>query len=202
MLPKSLLLALFGCTAVLAAPMEHRLEDIQCRCLSFSTSAKPTLCTYLESHGLDWDTAYSLASDNNLQIQFASQDTISKVLEIRKPLPSSMLHVLSYGPAGPPDSTSLIQTEHKMVCGLGKEAKYMGRLDMDLGSEAHYVGVVVAAFMLFLCAYLLGEYAWTRYFGPRGGNIKLEGDEKALTAAAAAAAEKDHVDDATFTGFS
>ncbi|KAJ4373911.1 hypothetical protein N0V83_002650 [Neocucurbitaria cava] len=173
----------FTATSVYAAPMEYRLEDIQCRCLSFSTSAKPTLCTYLESHGLDWDTAYSLASDNELKIQFASQSTISKVLDIRKPLPSSVLRTLSHGEAAPLDvSSSLLQSENKIVCGLGDEVKHMGSPDMDLSSECHYVGAVVAALMLFLIAYLVGEHIWTKYFRSQEGNIKLEGDEKTLTA--------------------
>ncbi|CAO2657631.1 Nn.00g037570.m01.CDS01 [Neocucurbitaria sp. VM-36] len=191
-----LLLSLVAFTTVFAAPMEYRLEDIQCRCLSFSTSAKPTLCTYLESHGLDWDTAYSLASDNELKIQFASQSTISKVLEIRKPLPSNVLSTLSNVEAAPLDVTSLLQSENKIVCGLGDEVKHMGSYDMDLSSECHYVGLAIAAFILFLVTYLIGERIWTRCFRSQEGIIKLEGDEKALTAGV------DHIDCIAPTDFS
>lgn len=59
-------------------------------------------------------------------------------------------------------SSSLLQSENKIVCGLGDEVKHMGSRDMDLSSECHYVGAVVAAFMLFLIAYLVGEYIWTK----------------------------------------
>lgn len=163
----SLLVSILGLTAVLAAPMdhsiEHRLEDIQCRCLSFSTSAKPTLCTFLESHGLDWHTAYSLAHENDMKIEFASKTTISKVLAIPKPLPSSVLQSLSHGEVAPLSSTDLIKSQNKIVCGLGDEVKHMGSHDNNLDPECHYVGVVVAGFMLFLIAYMVGEYGWTRY---------------------------------------
>ena len=60
------------------------------------------------------------------------------------------------------ESTNLIQSENKIVCGLGDEVKHMGSHDIDLASECHYVGVVVAAFMVFLITYLVGDYAWTR----------------------------------------
>lgn len=163
----SLLLSLLSLTTVLAAPMEvpvdHRLEDIQCRSLSFSTNAKPTVCTYLESHGLDWNTAYSLASDYDLKIQFASQSTISKVLSIPKSLPRSMLQSLSNGAARPPNPTDLIKSQNKIVCGLGDGVKRMGSDDSNLGPEYHCVSVVVTAFMLFLILYLVGLYVWTRY---------------------------------------
>ncbi|KAB2099704.1 hypothetical protein AG0111_0g12067 [Alternaria gaisen] len=138
-------------------PMDHRLEDIQCRCLSFSTNAKPTVCTYLESYGLDWDTAYSLVSDYDLKIQFVSQSTISKVLSIPKSLPRSMLQSLSNGAARPPNSTDLIKSENKIVCGLSDEVKRMGSDDSNLGSECHCVGIIVTAFMLFLILYLVGQ---------------------------------------------
>ncbi|RYN74753.1 hypothetical protein AA0119_g12658 [Alternaria tenuissima] len=181
----SLLLSLLSLTTVLAAPMEvpvdHRLEDIQCRSLSFSTNAKPTVCTYLESHGLDWNTAYSLASDYDLKIQFASQSTISKVLSIPKSLPRSMLQSLSNGAARPPNPTDLIKSQNKIVCGLGDGVKRMGSDDSNLGPEYHCVSVVVTAFMLFLILYLVGLYVWTRRFGSQQGNIQLESDEKVLT---------------------
>lgn len=163
----SLLLSLLSLTTVLAAPMEvpvdHRLEDIQCRCLSFSTNANPTVCTYLESHGLDWNTTYSLASDYDLKIQFASQSTISKVLSIPKSLPRSMLQSLSNGAARPPNPTDLIKSQNKIVCGLGDGVKRMCSDDSNLGPEYHCVSVVVTAFMLFLILYLVGLYVWTRY---------------------------------------
>lgn len=158
------LLFLSSCaTSALSAAMDPRLEDIQCRCLSITTSAKPTLCTYLESHALDWHVAYSLASDYDLKIQFASEETITKVLSISKPLPTSVLESLSNGAVLPLESTDLVQSENRIVCGLGDEVKHMGSYDSNSGPECHHAGVVVGGLMVGVIIYLVGQYAWTRY---------------------------------------
>lgn len=157
------LLFLSSCaTSALVAPMDPRLEDIQCRCLSFTTSAKPTLCTYLESHSLDWHTAYSLAADYDLKIQFASEATITKVLSISKPLPSSVLESISNGEVLPIESTDLIQSENKIVCGLGEEVQHMGTYDSSSGPECHHVGAIVGGLMMVVIIYLIGQHAWAR----------------------------------------
>ena len=160
------LLALLSVSTSLAAPMDHRLEDIQCRCLSFSTDAKPTVCTYMESHNLDWHTANSLASDYDLKINFASQNTIGKVLSIHRPLPSSLLQCISEGEVMPMNSADLTQRENKIVCGFGDEVKHLGSHDRSLEPEYHFVGYVGAAFMLLLALYVLAEYVWSRYVIP------------------------------------
>jgi hypothetical protein len=91
----SLLIPLINLTGVLAIPTQHRLEDIQCRCLSFSPSSQPMLCNYLEPHVLDWQTASKLASESDLKIHFSSELTVTQVLSIPSPLPSSTLQSLS-----------------------------------------------------------------------------------------------------------
>ncbi|KAI8938137.1 hypothetical protein NX059_005803 [Plenodomus lindquistii] len=200
----SLLQALSISTShVLAAPTstiatrdtrEPRLEDIRCRCLSFSMSAKPTLCTYLESYNLDWHTAYAFASDNDLKIQFASQDTVTKVLSGSNPLPTSMLMSIRGDEAGAESEyeaqsqqqspMGLEETSansvNKIVCGLGDEVNHLS-VDLRFSEpELHYVGVVVACFMAFLVFWVVVEYLWTNYF-TRNGAIKLEGEEKPLS---------------------
>ncbi|KAF2034375.1 hypothetical protein EK21DRAFT_56456 [Setomelanomma holmii] len=172
--------ALASAAITLVAPMDIRLEDIQCRCLSYSTDAKPTLCTYMESHNLDWHTASSLASDYDLKIQFASQTTISKVLSINRPLPSSVLQSISHGEVAPVDEKELLQRENKIVCGFGDEVRHLGSHDRSLEPECHYIGYLGVAFMLLMVSYVLAEYIWSRYFSH--GSIKLTGEEMALTA--------------------
>ncbi|KAH7078515.1 hypothetical protein FB567DRAFT_137441 [Paraphoma chrysanthemicola] len=179
MQPSNFLLALLSATATLAAPMDTRLEDIQCRCLSYSTDAKPTLCTYMESHNLDWHTASSLASDYDLKIQFASENTITRVLAINRPLPSSVLQSVSVGQVEPVEFSDSVQRENRIVCGLGDEVKHMGNHDRTLEPECHYIGYMGAAFMSLIVLYLLAEYIWSRF---ARGSIKLEGAEKALMA--------------------
>lgn len=159
-----LLLSLLGLSTVLAAPVdqETRLEDIQCRCLSFSDSAKPSLCTYLESHGLDWHTAYTLATDHDLKIQFASRTTISKVLSIPRPLPTSVLRSLSEGEVLSVEADQTGMSENKIVCGLDDEVKHLGSEINGDEPELHYVGVVVGSFMMLLILYVVGDYFLTK----------------------------------------
>jgi hypothetical protein len=161
MRPSTILLALFG--AASAAPMDHRLEDVQCRCLSISTDEKPTLCTHMESHAFDYHTASSLASDYDLRIQFASQDTVSKILSIRRPLPTSVLQRISEASVVSKEPADLLQKENKIVCGFGDEVKRIGSHDVSLEPECHYIGYGVATFMLLMLLYVVGEYVWTRY---------------------------------------
>lgn len=182
--------------------IQYRVEDIRCHCLSFSTSAKPSLCTYLDAHILNWDTAYSFASSYDLNLQFASEETISKILTIRNPLPDSMLQSLARGEVKAPESSALLQSENKIICGLGDEVKRMGSEDLAsiLEVECHYIGAAIAFCMLFVGVYLAVRSAWIRYvhdfhciettilttshrlFGLPEGTIKLEGDEKSLLA--------------------
>lgn len=152
-----------GFTSVLAAPMRYtRLEDLQCRCLTFSTSAAPTLCTYQELLTLDWETAYSLASANRLKIQFASEKTTTKVLSLPRPVPTTILETLQEGEARPLDPSKKVQHENRIICGFGGEVEHVnGRPSKSLTPEIHYVGTVLGLFMLLMIIYLIGEYVWT-----------------------------------------
>jgi hypothetical protein len=118
------------------------------------------------AHRLDWDTANTLASDYDLKINFASQSTITKVLFIRKPLPSSMLQSISEGEVLPIDARDLVQTENKIVCGFGEELRHLGESEGGLETECHFVGWVMGAFMVLLALYVLAEYVWSRYVLP------------------------------------
>lgn len=158
---RTIFAALFGST--LAAPMDHRLEDIQCRCLSFSTDAKPTLCTYMESHAFDFHTANSLASNYDLKVQFASESTIDKVLSIHRPLPSEVLQSISEGKVANVEPSSLLQRENKIVCGFGDEVKRLGSHDLTFDPECHFIGYIVGGMTLFTLIYVLIASAWARY---------------------------------------
>jgi hypothetical protein len=208
----TILALLLSASSALAAPLDRRIEDIQCRCLSFAIDAKPTVCTYMGAHRLDWDTASSLASDYDLKINFASQSTIARVLAIRKPLPISVLQSISEGEAMLIEDEDLMQRENKIVCGFRDEVEQLGGRDVGLEEpECHYVGYVVAAFMLLVACYVLAEYVWSRYVftAPKvahainlhcsffsQGSIKLDGDEKALMAEykASREAQEQHVE--------
>jgi len=175
----SLLLGLTTTTTILVAaspapPAPHRhyeprLEDVQCRCLSFPTSPRPTVCSALALHRLDWATAYAFAVDNDVAIRFSSRDTITKILAIPKPLPSGVL--ASIGAPRPPSqrppaSHDAAASVVQVVCGLGEEVEHLDR-DLHLSKpELHYIGVVLAALTLFLIVWAMAEYWWTRCVFP------------------------------------
>ena len=159
----SLLLQLTSLTTALAVPTQNRLEDIQCRCLSFSATAKPTLCNYLEPHVLDWQTAYRLASESDLKIHFTSEHTGAQVLSIPRPLSSTVLQ--SFGEENTEaliDPTEMLQNENKIICGLSDTAKHTEHYEESIEQEPHYVGTVLGTFMLLLIIYVALEYIWTR----------------------------------------
>lgn len=151
----------------------------------------------MESQRLDWYTANSLASDYDLKIQFASHDTITNILRIHRPLPSSVLETVDRGEVMPRVEGGRMQRENKIVCGFGDEVKHLGHQDRSMEPECHFVGYVVAALIAMIALYILAEYMWSRYVHPPAdfvacaynqsrffamGSIKLDGEEKTLTA--------------------
>ncbi|KAJ8113627.1 hypothetical protein OPT61_g4282 [Boeremia exigua] len=176
----NIFVAALGLSSVLAAPAighrEHPLEDIQCRCLTFRVNELPTPCNFFESRGFGWRSAQTLASQYDIQVQFASKNTISKVLSISTPLPSDVLQATSAG-----DAQSALgeanSSENKIVCGFGQEVGDMSRDHRDLVSEDRFVGLVIAWLMFFIILYVAGEYVWTR-FSSRNRIIKLKGEER------------------------
>jgi len=201
-----LLLTIMALTsASLAAPTQPQptpqLEDLQCRCLTFSTSRTPTPCSYQELLTLDWEAAFSLSITNALPIQFASQTTMDTLLAIPKPLPLNLLQSMHEGgEVSPLDPSSGVTSENRVVCGFGQEVDGVsGRGRGGVEQEVHYVGTVLGLFMLATMVWVAGEWAWMRWvadrfrerdahtdiwhrFFSRTGAIMLEGDEKALRA--------------------
>jgi hypothetical protein len=193
-------------TSAFAAPTKQvNLDDVQCRCLTFSTSAAPTHCVYQELLTLDWSAAHSLALANDLKIQFASEKTISKVLSIPKPLPATVLEAVQQGETLPLDPSKKVRSENRLICGFGNDLDQVESYGAGLKPEIHYVGTVLGLFMLLFIIYLVADYIWTVYVActpnptifhqtfvqannsanrhaARPQRIKLEGDEKALTA--------------------
>lgn len=148
-----------------ATPMtehrKHRLEDIQCRCLTFRANERPSPCNFFDSKGFGWRSAQILASQYDIQVQFASKDTIAEVLSIPTPLPNDILQTVSNSDALSASSQS--DTSHnKIVCGFGKEVRRMSN-HQELEEESHFVGQVIAWLMLLIIIYAAGEYVWIRY---------------------------------------
>lgn len=141
------------------------------------------MCSYLEPHVLDWQTAYSIATGTNLKIEFTSEITVTKMLSVPKPLPSNVLHSLTQEAEAPEwDPSETVRYENKIVCGLSDALDHSDdRQDEVPQPELHYIGTVLAIFMLLLIVTVTIEYYWQRWNGQEG-SIKLEGNEKTLTA--------------------
>jgi hypothetical protein len=129
----------------------------------------------MDSHKLDWHTASSFAYEHNLKLHFASQDTVSKILSINRPLPSSVL--LSIGESHAleaQESEWMVQSGNRIVCGFGDEVEDLSSGGEDGGLEAeevHFVSHVLAGIMVLVGCYVLVEWAWKRYalFPPMHG---------------------------------
>ena len=136
-------------TALAAPSMEHHLEDIQCRCLTFRANERPTSCNFLESKGFGWRSAQILASQYDIKVQFASKSTISKVLLIPAPVPSDVLQTASTVDAQSA-SKDVNMSQNKIVCGFGQEVRHMSHHHREGEPDTHFVGQVIAWLMLFI----------------------------------------------------
>ncbi|KAF3046691.1 hypothetical protein E8E11_004164 [Didymella keratinophila] len=181
----SALVAAIAASTALAAPAmdrlkkEPHLEDIQCRCLTFRANERPTPCNFFESKGFGWRSAQILASQYDIKVQFASKNTISRVLAIPAPLPSEILDTTSKGDALSESSDENI-SQNKIVCGFGREVRHMTHHHLNVDPESRYVGQVIAWITLFIILYAAGEYVWIKYTSRRP--IKLKGEEKPIKA--------------------
>ncbi|KAF2691992.1 hypothetical protein K458DRAFT_381822 [Lentithecium fluviatile CBS 122367] len=167
----------------MAAPIPA-LEALRCHCITFSIYSLPAACTLPGAQNLDWSTAQRLASTHNLAIEFASQDTVTRVLQVEQPLPTGVLMSLyPWKDAGGGGGANT-----KVICGVHDEVQRMildgpmQRVDARVLEQEAYVSGVLAVLVLGVILWGLGEIIWQRYFR-RGGQIKLEGEEKALTVA-------------------
>lgn len=128
--------------------------------MTFYDSGEPAPCDLPGSQNLDWQAAQSLASIYNLGISFASPQTMSKVLEVERPLSTNVLmSKLEY------DGKKL--AGNIMMCGEENEArtKYMND---NIGEQLEgpeydgYVSNVIGVLFLFIILYAIGEYVWPR----------------------------------------
>lgn len=176
----------------MAAPIDT-LSSIQCHCLTFYTYSPPATCTLPHSQNLSWNAAQSFASANKLDITFASQTAVARVLEVERPLPTSVLMSV-YG--GLARGSRRSEVGSRVVCGSWDEVtkKYVSEVqEVDAAGSSTTKGdlksrkcdglisEVVGMFVLFLVLYAVGEYVWAKAFSSQG-QIQLDGDEKDLLA--------------------
>lgn len=156
------LVAALGLHTALAAPtMEHRLEDVRCRCLTLRANERLAPCNFFESEGFGWRSAQILASQYDIKVQFASKSTINKVLSIPGPVPSDVLQTTGSGDTLSTSKEANI-SQNKIVCGFGKEVRRMSDHHRDDEPDCRFVGQVIGWLILFIALYIVSEYIWTR----------------------------------------
>lgn len=163
---------------VMAAPMDT-LSSIQCHCLTFYTYSAPATCALPHSQNLSWDAAQSFASANKLDITFASQMSISRVLEVERPLPTSVLMTLYGGLSRGRSGRSEVGS--RVVCGSWDEVtkKYVsGAKEMEVVRPSSrpsrirtktrarkcdgLISEIVGFFVVFIVLYAALEFVWSR----------------------------------------
>lgn len=163
----SVLIAALAVGTVLAAPAserhvkEVRIEDLQCRCLTYRAHEGPWPCHFLESKGFGWRSGQMLVSQYDMSVQFASKSTIAKVLSIPAPLPNDVLETTRTGDAQSA-SVDANMSQNKIVCGFGREVRHMTHQHRHDEPRTHLVGHAIAWLTLFMILYAAAEYVWTR----------------------------------------
>ncbi|KAF2790036.1 hypothetical protein K505DRAFT_208547, partial [Melanomma pulvis-pyrius CBS 109.77] len=159
-------------------------SSIQCHCISFSPTAKPIACPLPESQNLDWNTARTLSLQHQVKIQFASQDTVSRVLDAATPLPTSVLLSMSNGLPLPLNTAGSLESVDKIVCGIDDEVRqrWMETSEREGGAVDCFALQVIVSLILLIVLYEAVEVSWTSKYFPKKAPIRLTGDEKLLTA--------------------
>jgi hypothetical protein len=138
----------------MAAPFDR----LRCGCVTFYTHSMPVACTLAGMQNLDWDTAQRLASLHNLVVEFASQESATKVLEAAKPLSTSVLMGMHSS-----EETERVKLGTKMVCGVGNEVVRMfpqtpdDRASARIDAQEARVSGVLALLLLGVVLFAIGE---------------------------------------------
>jgi hypothetical protein len=150
----------FLVSTAMAAPI-NPLDNIRCHCITFYAHHLPAACTLLGAQNLDWNTAQKLASTHRLDIEFASQDTITRILEVDRPLPTSVLVSLR----------TTKETRHvgtKFICGMDDEVMTtmleapIEQANARVAEQEACISGVLAIIVLVVILYAVCEFAWTR----------------------------------------
>jgi hypothetical protein len=155
-------------------PPPSSLSDLHCTCLHLS-ALPSSPCVSLPHIPLTWPAAYSLATEHNIPLHFATHTTIERILKMPSPLPTSVLQVAGRGPA----VVALEGGRDEIVCGFGGRGE--GSRSEEGADQGGFVSQVVAWLMVLIAVYMLGEWvvAKLRERG-LGRRIALGGGEKRL----------------------
>ena len=146
----------------MAAPID-KLNTLRCHCMTFYTHSAPAACTLAGAHNLDWHTAQGLASLHNLDVEFASQESATKVLQVASPLSTSVLMGMQTF-----QEPERVRVGTKMVCGVGDEVSRMfvqtpdERMGASIEAQDARVSGVLAVLVLGVVLYAIAECLWER----------------------------------------
>lgn len=149
--------------ATATAASVNIMSNLKCYCLTFHPSQGPTPCKIAESQGLDWDKAQAFASKNRLKLHFASESTVSRILDSDVPLPTTVLRMASGAPSFL-DDKQFEKVTTRVVCGIDDEVRqwWLKKSELSGKTSDWFVLQVVLALILFIGLYMAGEAIWMR----------------------------------------
>jgi hypothetical protein len=149
---------------VAASPV-NTMADLRCHCLIFDPPRPISHCNIENSHGISWDDAVAYASHNHVQIQFASEYTISKITDSELPVPTGILeHIGEVVPLSA-DYNSMDDKSIKFVCGIGDEVRERlmeAHGHHGVGEPDRFMIRVTLIIVLFIVLFAAGEGIWMR----------------------------------------
>jgi hypothetical protein len=99
-----------------------------------------------------------------MKIQFATEDTVTRVLEVDAALPTSVLLSMGDEKPLPLNRAGSLESVEKIVCGIEDEVRQRWIVEKKMpGSESDWFAPkVVVSLILLIILYEVVEKAWTR----------------------------------------
>ncbi|ORY11508.1 hypothetical protein BCR34DRAFT_324014 [Clohesyomyces aquaticus] len=170
---------------------------LKCHCITFPTSTSSSPCQIAGSQNLDWHSARAFAASHDLQIQFANKDTVSKVLDSRHPLPTSLLLLAGQSDQNPyyplpnpnpgPVAGKQDSAESRVVCGVDDAVRKAWMKEGELDPKMCDISIlqVVLVLILLVVGFEALDTIWVsirHIFSKKAAPIRLSGSEKSLAA--------------------
>jgi hypothetical protein len=98
-----------------------------------------------------------------MKIQFATQNTITRVLEVETPLPTTVLLSMSNEKPLLLDHAGARESVQKIVCGVNDEVqqRWLDMSESDGSGSDWFVLQVIVSLILLIVMYEVVEVAWT-----------------------------------------
>jgi hypothetical protein len=146
----------------MAAPI-IALNTIRCHCMTFYAQSTPAICTLPGAQNLDWSTTQRLVSLHHLDVEFASQESATKVLQVAEPLSTRVLMRTHSSRV-----TGQVSVGTKMMCVISDEVDKMflrtteKHFKSKVETQDAFVSGVLALLVLAVVLFSIGECLWER----------------------------------------